>query len=362
MPKLSKDTIEIIKHRADIVQVVGRYVDLKGGHRGKYKGLCPFHAEKTASFTVDGEKQMFFCFGCNAGGDVFTFVQDHFSMRFDEVVAYVGDMVGISVGTGFDPSTLPPPPKRPDRAKLRKRDEAKAQRTRRRYMGILRECARTPNDLTERYLASRGLAPEAPDTVCTHGHLYHREQARYGPAMVGMIQQSRITPPTGIQRVFLRPDGQGKAPYGHMAKKMLGSYKGGAVWMVNRFEFGFWPWYCLDNGLPESEYGEIWIGEGITTCVALYQYLDRKVGGSRAWLVASALNANNLGDLTIPQHTYKVIIAADRDRSQTGEKAAAKAAKIYQAQGYEVEIKIPPLAIPQHRKSVDWLDAINLLM
>jgi len=68
--------IDDLRLQANIVQVVQDYVPLKRAGR-TYKGLCPFHSEKTPSFHVDPEKGFFHCFGCNVGGDVFKFLELH---------------------------------------------------------------------------------------------------------------------------------------------------------------------------------------------------------------------------------------------------------------------------------------------
>ena len=70
-----QEWLEELRQRADIVSVIGSYVQLKkNGHR--YVGLCPFHNEKSPSFYVDGQKQVYHCFGCKAGGSVIQFVMD----------------------------------------------------------------------------------------------------------------------------------------------------------------------------------------------------------------------------------------------------------------------------------------------
>ncbi len=82
--------LEELRARNDIVQVVSSYVVLK--KRGKaYWGLCPFHGEKTASFSVDGEKQFYFCFGCKAGGSVINFIMDIEHLTFREAVSFLAD-------------------------------------------------------------------------------------------------------------------------------------------------------------------------------------------------------------------------------------------------------------------------------
>ena len=67
--------LDDLRSRSDIVQVVSGYVGLKKSGRN-YWGLCPFHGEKTASFSVDEEHQLFYCFGCKAGGDVIRFIME----------------------------------------------------------------------------------------------------------------------------------------------------------------------------------------------------------------------------------------------------------------------------------------------
>ena len=78
-------TVEEIKARCDIVEVVGRRVALKRAG-SNYKGLCPFHNEKTPSFMVSQEKQIFTCFGCGATGDVIEFVKRSENLSFPEAV------------------------------------------------------------------------------------------------------------------------------------------------------------------------------------------------------------------------------------------------------------------------------------
>jgi DNA primase len=87
---------EKVKQQADIVRVVGEYVRLK--KTGKdFSGLCPFHQEKTPSFTVSPIKQIFYCFGCGKGGDVYNFVMDTEKCEFPEAVKVVAEKCGIAI-------------------------------------------------------------------------------------------------------------------------------------------------------------------------------------------------------------------------------------------------------------------------
>jgi DNA primase len=85
-----------IRSRNNIVQVVGDYVSLKKAG-GSYKGLCPFHGEKTPSFTVQESRQFFYCFGCQTGGDVISFVMEMHGYAFPEAVRHLADRVSISL-------------------------------------------------------------------------------------------------------------------------------------------------------------------------------------------------------------------------------------------------------------------------
>ncbi len=92
------DTIETIREQADVVDVISDYVVLK--KRGKdYQGLCPFHEEKTPSFTVSPSKQLYYCFGCGAGGNVFKFLMELGKQSFSEVVLDLAQRYQIPIQT-----------------------------------------------------------------------------------------------------------------------------------------------------------------------------------------------------------------------------------------------------------------------
>ena len=90
------EKIEEIKQRADIVDLISEYVTLKKAGRN-YLGLCPFHKEKTPSFTVSRDKQMFYCFGCGEGGHVFTFLMKISNMTFPEAARHLAKKKGVLI-------------------------------------------------------------------------------------------------------------------------------------------------------------------------------------------------------------------------------------------------------------------------
>ena len=88
------ELIEELRTRNDIVDVISGYVRLqkKGS---SYFGLCPFHNEKSPSFSVSREKQMYYCFGCGAGGNVYTFLMEYENLTFLEAVRLLAERAGI---------------------------------------------------------------------------------------------------------------------------------------------------------------------------------------------------------------------------------------------------------------------------
>ena len=91
------DFKETVKQQADIVRIVGDYVKLKKAGAQNYSGLCPFHNEKTPSFSVHATRQFFHCFGCGVSGDVFSFVQKIENITFPEAVRAVAQKLGIAL-------------------------------------------------------------------------------------------------------------------------------------------------------------------------------------------------------------------------------------------------------------------------
>src|SRR6267378_4465553 len=86
---------ETLKQQADIVRIVGDYVKLKKAGAQNFSGLCPFHAEKTPSFSVHVTRQFYHCFGCGESGDVFTFIQKVESITFPEAVRLIAQKLGV---------------------------------------------------------------------------------------------------------------------------------------------------------------------------------------------------------------------------------------------------------------------------
>ena len=88
--------VEEVKNKTDIVSLISEYIEVKKAGRN-YKANCPFHGEKTPSFMISPELQMYKCFGCSKSGDCFTFIEEHEGMEFGEALKYLADKAGIKL-------------------------------------------------------------------------------------------------------------------------------------------------------------------------------------------------------------------------------------------------------------------------
>ena len=141
-----------VKQQADIVRIIGDYVKLKKAGAQNYSGLCPFHGEKTASFSVHATRQFYHCFGCGLSGDVFSFVQKIENITFPEAVRMVAQKLGIPL-----PKAAYSTPGEAKEARLR----GQLLDVHERAVAFFLECLRRPEGARAReYLAGRGLDQE----------------------------------------------------------------------------------------------------------------------------------------------------------------------------------------------------------
>jgi DNA primase len=196
---LSSDFAQSLKLQADIVRIVGDYVSLKKAGAQNYSGLCPFHKEKTPSFSVHATRQFFHCFGCGQSGDVFSFVQKIENITFPEAIRAVAQKIGVAL------------PKQTFSSEA----EAKDARLRTVLLEIheraclfFQECLRRPEGARAReYLAGRGLNEEtirqfrvgfAPDSGFV---LRDRLKGEFGEAVMresGLFSWKEGTQPSAI--------------------------------------------------------------------------------------------------------------------------------------------------------------------
>jgi DNA primase len=146
------DFASTLKLQADIVRIVSEYVKLKKAGAQNYSGLCPFHSEKTPSFSVHATRQFFHCFGCGASGDVFTFVQKIENITFPEAVRAIADRLGVPL-----PKTTYSSPAEAKEAKTR----TTLLEVHERACAFFQEYLKRPESAHAReYLAGRGLDQE----------------------------------------------------------------------------------------------------------------------------------------------------------------------------------------------------------
>ena len=148
----TEDFKETVKQQADIVRIIGDYIKLKKAGPQNYSGLCPFHGEKTPSFSVHATRQFYHCFGCGVSGDVFSFVQKIENITFPEALRLVAQKLGIPLPK----ATFSSPGEARD-AKLR----AQLLDAQERAATFFQECLKRPEGARAReYLQGRGLDNE----------------------------------------------------------------------------------------------------------------------------------------------------------------------------------------------------------
>jgi DNA primase len=141
-----------VKQQADIVRIIGDYIKLKKSGAQNYSGLCPFHGEKTPSFSVHSTRQYYYCFGCHEKGDVFSFIQKIENITFPEAVRLVAQKLGIPL-----PKASYSTPGEAKEARLR----GQLLDVHERAVAFFQECLRRPEGANARaYLAGRGLNEE----------------------------------------------------------------------------------------------------------------------------------------------------------------------------------------------------------
>src|ERR1700689_2262703 len=148
----AEDFKETVKQQADIVRIIGDYIKLKKAGAQNYSRLCPFHGDKTPSFSVHATRQFYHCFGCGVSGEVFRFVQKIENVTFPEAVRLVAQKLGIPL-----PKATYSSPGEARDAKLR----AQLVEVQERAAAFFQECLKRPEGARAReYLAGRGLDQE----------------------------------------------------------------------------------------------------------------------------------------------------------------------------------------------------------
>lgn len=288
--RIDRQQIDEIRSRVSLESVIGRVVKLrKAGPR--YKGLCPFHSEKSPSFSVSPDKGFYHCFGCGAHGGVIDFVMAVQGVDFRTAIEQLAADGGISLGPVLAPAERVREPRRDDRPIL---DSAAAGRW------MYRASSAARGTIVERWLEARGLnlgafgkgdgidrlrflrdAPAAAWRVDEDPRRFWlRAPAMIAPVMDG---EGHVR---AIHVTYLAADGGDKAVFPPLpggddreTRKMYGPVGGRAVWL---------------SGMPGEGPGRpLFVGEGIETCWSYAQrWAAEHVG--RSARVAAALSLENL--------------------------------------------------------------------
>ncbi len=192
MALISAESVERVKQAADIVEVISAHTDLRRAG-ARYTGLCPFHDERTPSFSVEPQEKLYHCFGCGVGGDVIKFVEEKEGLNFAEAVEVLADRYGVEIEREQED------PRAEARRQQRRRLEQLLDRVAAYYSSYLWEAPESAG--AREYLAGRGLseqglrefgvgyAPSAWDKILVRG-----QQAGFSTEElhgVGLVQRNR---------------------------------------------------------------------------------------------------------------------------------------------------------------------------
>jgi DNA primase len=336
--RITPESVERVRASADIVEIVSAHTDLRR-RGGRYVGLCPFHEERTPSFSVEPSANLYYCFGCQAGGDVFSFLQEKEGLEFREAVEQLADRYGVELSyEASDPQ---------DEERRRSRERlyellSKAATFYARYLWESGEAAKA-----RAYLESRGLgrevleqfgvgyAPSAWDRVLTRGlEAGYREQELHD---AGLVQKGRgggfydrfrgrITFPLRDARGRVLGFGARSLREEQMPKYVNSPES--PVYHKGRSLFG------IDLARADAaRAGEVVVVEGYTDVLALHQ---AGIANSVA-AMGTALTDEQVGELA--RLARVVLLAFDADRS--GQEAMLRVQRA--AQGRGLDLKVIPL-------------------
>ncbi|ALC17909.1 DNA primase, catalytic core [Desulfuromonas soudanensis] len=204
--RIPEEKIQDIRERTDIVEVISSYLPLKRSG-ANHLGLCPFHGEKTPSFNVNAPRQIFHCFGCGVGGNVFSFVMKMEGLSFPEAARQLGERVGIEIA---EEAVSPEEEERRVEAdRLARINEVACDF----YHQILLESPE--GGAARRYLRDRGY----------DGEIARRFRLGFAPerweALAGHLAAKGFDPALGRQLGLIRPGKEGRSDYDLFRKRLL---------------------------------------------------------------------------------------------------------------------------------------------
>jgi DNA primase len=341
----SKDRV---RDAVDFLELVSARTELRRAGPARYEGLCPFHDERTPSFGIDPAQKVYYCFGCQASGDVFTFVQETEGVDFKGALELLAERYGVELQREEED------PREAERRKRRERLLELLSRTAayyERYLWESEEATRAREYLLGRGLAEEalrqfrvGYAPSAWDRVLLASRRGgFSEQELYE---TGLAQRSKENPPSGRTggRMYDRFRSRIMFPLADVRGRVLGF---GARAMRDEQK----PKYLntSDNDIYHkglqlygadlarahaTKAGEVIVCEGYTDVIALHQAGIRNVVG----LMGTALTAEQVGELARMAQT--VLLALDADSA--GQEAMLKAFRLANKRNLELRVVMLP--------------------
>lgn len=331
--------LDDLKAQTDIVSVIGDVVPLKKAG-STWKGLCPFHQEKTPSFNVNKDKGFFKCFGCGAGGDVVKFVELQQKLAFPEAVRYLAQRAGIQV---------PESPGGPeDRAAAAEREALI--KLHERAAAFFREQLASPAGArARRELESRALTPE---TMATFGYGYAPAAGRETLHAHWTTEKVPVALQIKSGLVMSRDDGRLTDRFRNRLMIPILRDSGSVVAFGGRaLDEGQVPKYLNSPETPIYTKGRTLYGLDVTKGAIRKHNYSVLVEGyfdlAQVWqagvqpVVASCGTAlTNAQARTLKRFTSKVVLSFDPD--QAGQGAAARSSELLVAEGFQVNVALLP--------------------
>ena len=331
--------LDDLKAQTDIVAVIGDVVSLKKTG-ATFKGLCPFHQEKTPSFNVNKDKGFFKCFGCGAGGDVVKFVELQQKVPFPEAVRYLAQRAGMEIPESQGASE--------DRAAAVER-EALIKLHEEAAAFYRDQLDRPAGGRARRELESRGLRPE---TLAAFGYGYAPAAGR--DTLVGRFADQKVPVPLQIRSglVMEREGGRLVDRFRHRLMIPIARDTGSIVAFGGRaLDEGQVPKYLNSPETPVYTKGRTLYGLEVTKgairrhnyCVLVEGYFDL----AQAWqagiqpVVASCGTALTSAQArTLKRFTSKVVLSFDPDTA--GQGAASRSSELLVTEGFQVNVALLP--------------------
>lgn len=333
--------VEQVREANDIVELIGARLELKRAG-GRFRGLCPFHQEKTPSFFVSREYQTYHCFGCGVGGDVFTFVMEQERMTFPEALQHLAERAGI-----------PMPQRRsgPSQDLLERiRQALRVARSYYRERLLGRE-----GDRGRRYLAAReigpdlgeeyglGLAPDAWEGLLTHCRRLLSDRALIEAGLAVEGERGRVYD-RFRNRLMFPIDSPGGAPVG-FGGRILGD---GEPKYLNSPETAAYRKASVLFGIPQARdairsRGRVVLVEGYFDVLGLVQGGIREVVGT----CGTALTPEQAGLLRRFGATLVLLFDGD----EAGMRAALRALPVVTGVVEEIRVAVPPEGLDPD----DWI-------